>query len=173
MRQQEDLQYWETSRAYIDGNAARELASAQRKEQVHQEFVERQEIEKEQRRRQRQARAAVQKNQERALQISPGYVAFLTVTMAVMVMVFACYLQLQSDLNKSVQNVAALEKEILNLKNDNDAAQKKISNCVDLENIRQRAMNELGMVYPQKEQIEYFEVEEDDYMNQYESIPER
>lgn len=34
-------------------------------------------------------------------------------------------------------------------------------------------MNELGMVYPQKEQIEYFEVEEDDYMNQYENIPER
>ena len=69
--------------------------------------------------------------------------------------------------------MAGLEKEILNLKNDNDAAQKKISNSIDLENIRQRAMNELGMVYPQKEQIEYFEVEEDDYMNQYENIPER
>lgn len=175
MRQQEELQYWETSRAYIDGNTARELAmqSAQRKEQIHQEYVEQQEEEQEQRRRKRQTRAAVQKNRERALQISPGYVLFLTATMAVMVMVFACYLQLQSDINKSVQNVAALEKEILNLKNDNDAAQKKISNSIDLENIRQRAMNELGMVYPQKEQIEYFDVEEDDYMNQYENIPER
>ncbi len=64
MRQQEDLQYWETSRAYIDGNTARELAAqvAQRKEQIHQEYVEQQEEEREQRRRERQTRAAVQKN---------------------------------------------------------------------------------------------------------------
>ncbi len=175
MRQQKDLQYWDDNRTYIDGNTARELSrqAAQRKEQVHQEYVERQEEEQEQRKRERRTRAVAQRNRERALQISPGYVLFLTATMAMMVMVFVCYLQLQADLNKRVQNVAALESELLDLKNDNDAAQKKISNSVDLENIRQRAMDELGMVYPQKEQIEYFEVEEDDYMNQYEDIPER
>ncbi len=61
----------------------------------------------------------------------------------------------------------------MNLKNDNDAVQKKISNSVNIDNIRQRAMNELGMAYPQEDQIEYFEVDNDDYMNQYEEIPER
>ena len=175
MRQQEELEFWETSRTYIDGNAARELATqaGQRKEQVHREYVQWQEEEQEQRKRQRQTRAAVQKNRERALQISPGYVLFLTATMAVMVVVFACYLQLQSNLNKSVQNVALLETQLLNLKNENDAVQKKISNSVNLDTVRQKAMDELGMVYPQEGQIEYFEVEHDDYMNQYEDIPER
>lgn len=172
MRQQEDLQYWENSRPYIDGNAARELQE-QRREQVHQQYVQKQEEDRELRRRKRQVRAAAQRNRERALQISPAYVVFLTVTMAMMVVVFGCYLELQSDLNKRIQNVATLETELLNLRNDNDAQQKKISNSVDLDNIRQKAMNELGMVYPQKEQIEYFQVDNDDYMNQYENIPER
>lgn len=175
MRQQEELQYWEKSRNYIDGNTARELAmqAERRKEQVHQEYVEWQEEEREQRKRQRQTRAAVMKNRERALQISPGYVVFLTAIMAVMVVVFACYLQLHANLNKSVQNVALLETQILELKNENDAVQKKISNSVNLDTIRQKAIDELGMVYPQKEQIEFFEVDKDDYMNQYENIPER
>lgn len=172
MRQQEDLEYWENSRPYIDGNAARELQE-QRREQVHQQYVQKQEEDRELRRRQRQARVAAQRNKERALQISPGYVLFLTLTMAMMVALFGCYLELQSDLNKRIQNVATLETELLNLRNDNDAQQKKISNSVDLDNIRQKAMNELGMVYPQKEQIEYFQVDNDDYMNQYENIPER
>ncbi|MCI9446994.1 MAG: hypothetical protein HFH36_06300 [Lachnospiraceae bacterium] len=175
MRQQKDLQYWETNRTYIDGNTARELAmqAEQRKEQIHQEYVEWQEEEQEQRKRQRQVRAAAQKNRDRALSISPGYVLFIAVTMAVMGAVFACYLQLQSDLNKNVRSVAALESELLDLKDDNDAVQKKISNSIDMENVRQQAMDELGMVYPQEDQIEYFEVENDDYMNQYEDIPER
>ena len=34
-------------------------------------------------------------------------------------------------------------------------------------------MEELGIVYPSENQIQYFEVKEDDYMNQYEDIPER
>lgn len=173
MKQQEELQYWESRESYIDGNVVRNLQAQQRKEQVHQEYIERREEERERRNRQRQARFATQRNKERALQISPGYVLFLAATIGVMVVVFACYLQLQSDLNKRVQNVAALETELLNLRNDNDAQEKKISNSVNLDNIRQRAMNELGMVYPQKEQIEYFEVENSDYMNQYEDIPER
>lgn len=175
MRQQEELQYWEKSRTYIDGNTARELAAQaeRRKEQVHQEYVEWQEEERELRKRQRQTRAAVMKNRERALQISPGYVFFLTAIMAVMVVVFVCYLHLQANMNKSVKNVALLETQILELKNENDAVQKKISNSVNLDTIRQKAMDELGMVYPQKEQIEYFEVDKDDYMNQYENIPER
>lgn len=173
MRQQKDLQYWESNGTYIDGNVAREFQAQRRKEQVHQEFVEQQEEERERRRRQRQARVAAQRNRERALQISPGYVLFLTATMAIMVGVFACYLQLQSELNKSVQNVAVLETELLDLRNDNDSERKKIANSVNLDTIRQRAMDELGMIYPQKDQVEYFEVDNDDYMNQYEDIPER
>lgn len=171
MRQQEELQYWE-NRTYIDGNAARELQEL-RSAQTHQEYVQRQEEDREAKRHKRQVRAATQRNKERALQISPGYVLFLAATMILMGVVFGCYLQLQSDLNKRVQHVAALETELLNLQNDNDAQQKKINNSVDLENIRQKAMNELGMVYPAEEQIEYFEVDNDDYMNQYENIPER
>ncbi len=42
---------------------------------------------------------------------------------------------------------------------------------MDLEEIRQKATGELGMVYPGKDQIIYFEVDSSDYMNQYQDIP--
>lgn len=173
MRQQEKMQYWENNGMYADGNTARDLQALERKEQIHREFVQKQEKEREQKMRQRQTRAAVQRNKARALQISPGYVLFLAAIVVVMAGVFACYLQLQSELNQNVQNVASLEAQVLELKNDNDAQQKKINNSVNMDEIRQYAMDVLGMVYPQEDQIKYFESDSDDYMNQYEAIPER
>ena len=66
-----------------------------------------------------------------------------------------------------------LENEVMDLKTDNDAAEKKIETSVDLESIRKKAMEELGMVYPTSEQIVYFQIDSSDYMNQYEDIPAR
>lgn len=105
--------------------------------------------------------------------MSPGYVVFLAAAMFLLSGVFGCYLYLQSQLNNYLKSVTALEANVLNLKNDNDALQKKISSSVDLDAVRRRAMEELGMIYPSEDQIQYFEVKEDDYMNQYEDIPER
>ena len=105
--------------------------------------------------------------------MSPGYVLFLAVSMVLLMGVFGYYVQLQSELNGYMKSVTGLEADLLNLKNDNDAIQKKINISVDLEVIREKAMQDLGMIYPEEKQIQYFEVETNDYMNQYEDIPER
>lgn len=175
MRQQRNTAYQEKTENYIDGNTVRKLQTEpqRRSEETHQELVRRREQERELRERKRNARAAARKNQERALQMSPGYVVFLAGAMAVMVGVFACYLHLQAELTSSMKNVAALESEVLDLKTDNDAQQARINTSVDLESIRQKAIEELGMVYPAEDQIIYFEVDTTDYMNQYEDIPEK
>lgn len=175
MRQQGNTVYQEKTVNYIEGNTVRKLQPEpkRRSEETHQELVRRQEQERELKERQRNARAAARRNQERALAMSPGYVLFLAGAMAVMVAVLGSYLYLQSEVSTRMKHVAALENEVLDLKTDNDAEQKRINTSVDLESIRQKAIGELGMVYPTEDQIIYYEMDTNDYMNQYEDIPEK
>lgn len=173
MRQQKEV----TNRRvnYIEGNTVRkfEPVPERRNSQVHRELERKQEKDREREERQRMARAAARRNQEKALQISPGYVVFLAVAMAAMVGICGVYLKLQSDITGRMKTVAALESQVADLKADNDAALKRINTSIDLEGIKNTAINELGMVYPSKDQIVYFQIDTTDYMNQYEDIPEK
>lgn len=175
MRQQEEESYRRNRINYIEGNTVRKLepASPRRNEVVHRELERKQEIDKVREERQRQARIAARRNQQRALQMSPGYVLFLAAAMITLVGVCGVYLQLQSNITGRMKSVAVLESQVANLKTDNDAALKRINTSVDLESIKNTAINELGMVYPAKDQIVYFHIDTADYMNQYEDIPEK
>lgn len=160
---------------YIEGNTVRKMEAVpqRRSEQVHRELERKQEKDRVREERQREARIAARRNQERALQMSPGYVVFLAVAMAAMVGVCGVYLKLQSDIANRMKTVAALESQVTDLKTDNDANLKRINTSIDLESIKNTAINELGMVYPSKDQIIYFHIDTSDYMNQYEDIPEK
>ena len=160
---------------YIEGNTVRKMEAVpqRRSEQVHRELEYKQEKDRVREERQREARIAARRNQERALQMSPGYVVFLAVAMAAMVGICGVYLKLQSDIANRMKTVAVLESQVTNLKTDNDANLKRINTSIDLESIKNTAINELGMVYPSKDQIIYFHIDTSDYMNQYEDIPEK
>ena len=105
--------------------------------------------------------------------MGPGYVMFLAVAVVITLGIGALYVQLQSDITGRMRNVSALKNQLLDLKTDNDAALRRVEASVNLDEIRNRAINELGMVYPEQGQIEYFEVKNNDYMNQYQDIPEK
>lgn len=174
MRQQEE----EVNRrraGYIEGNTVRKLEAAPEREgsQVHRELERKREKDKIREERQRQARIAARKNQQKALQMSPGYVIFLVAAMTLMVGTCVGYLKLRSDLTVRMKTVASLESQVADLKAENDAVLKRINTSVDLDSIRNTAINELGMVYPGKDQIVYFQIDKSDYMNQYEDIPEK
>ena len=49
---------------------------------------------------------------------------------------------------------------------------KNIETSVDLEQIKQKAINDLGMKYPAADQVVTYSVQSSDYMNQYGSVPE-
>lgn len=175
MRQQEGTSYERRTIEYIDGNTVRtmEAAPRRRSEEVHRELERKQENDRIERERKRNARAAARKNQERALAMNPGYVCFLGAAMAVLVGISVTYLHLQSEITTRMKSVASLESQVMELQLDNDAALKRIDTSVDLQKIKNTAMGELGMVYPSKDQIIEFQVDETDYMNQYEDIPEK
>ena len=152
---------------YVDGNTVRRMEAAPDYRRIRKEKIER-EKEQELRRRKRQAR----RNQERALRMSRSYVAFLTVAVLVFGVFAGTYIKLQSDVTARMKEISSLGSQISDLKADNDEAYKRISTSVDLESVREQAMNGLGMSYVKESQIMYYSVGDDDYMNQYSEIPE-
>ena len=150
---------------YVDGNTVRRLETAP---DYHREREERKQREK-----RRHNEHVARRNQERALHMDLGYVAFLTIAALMTALVSAAYNKLQSEMTGRLKNIAALESTVSDLKADNDSAYKRISTSVDLDTVKDVAMNQLGMVYAGADQIVYYTVENDDYMNQYSEIPEQ
>ena len=73
---------------------------------------------------------------------------------------------------KQIKEVAALESQINDMKADNDARYKQITTSVDLNAIKDAAINRLGMKYASQDQIVYYSIDKNNYMDQYSDIPE-
>lgn len=146
---------------YVDGNTVRK----EREEQQRIRYNENSPLRR--KRRQEQARRRTARNRERALYMNPVYVTFLMLCTCAVFAICGVYVHLQSEVNAHMSNIATLENEVLDLQSDNDERLQRIETSVDLEQIRERAMNELGMVYPSASQIIYYTVDESDGMTTY------
>lgn len=153
------------ARTYIDGNTVRKLETAP--------DYRREREERRQRELRRHNEHMARRNKERALRMNLGYVLFLTAAAVVTALVSVTYIQLQSDVTGRMRRISALESQVADLKADNDAAFKRISTSVDLDYVKDMAINQLGMVYAGADQIVYYSIDDDDYMNQYGEIPQR
>ena len=99
-----------------------------------------------------------------------------------MVMVIVCaltalwicagYLQLQAENTRSLKQIAALEKQLTELKVENNDQYNRLISSVDLNHIRDVAMNELGMVYANADQIVLYDSKTNDYVRQYAEVPQ-
>ncbi len=114
---------------------------------------------------------AARKNREKAAHMSLPYVTFLVV--AIVITGFSCimYLRLQADITARQKTIARMESTYNDLKLQNDEEYARIMGSVDLEKVKEIAMNELGMTYPTGDQIIGFSGEDSDYVRQYKDIP--
>ena len=71
-----------------------------------------------------------------------------------------------------MKNIAALEAQLSELRTENDDEYNRVTTSVDLEEVRDIAINELGMVYAGADQVVLYDSEGSDYMKQYAEIPE-
>ena len=151
---------------YVNGSTVRQLEA----QPVRRERIDRTKIQEEQKKKRR--RNAAKRNRERALHMSRGYVAFLTLCVGVVAFAAGALVQIQSQVTQRMEHIAALESQITDLKADNDARYKEIVTSVDLDYIKDVAMNQLGMQFATEEQIIYNSVENNNFMDQYSDIPE-
>lgn len=101
-----------------------------------------------------------------------GYVIFVAAALLVTAFVLTRYISLRADVTNRLNNISKLETQLNDLKLENDATYSRINSNVDLEQIRDTAINELGMTYAKEGQVETFTSENGDYVRQVEQIPE-
>ena len=104
--------------------------------------------------------------------MNKGYVVFLAVAAFVTLIACTQYLQLQSEITNRSERITALQQELANRKEANTTRYNAIVNSINLEEVRERAMNDLGMVYAQEEQVITYKNPANVSVRQYADIPE-
>ncbi len=109
---------------------------------------------------------------QNALAFNMGYTVF--VTAAVLIMVFACIavLYMESRISLQQANINDLETQLEAIEEENAAYKLSLESMYTLDEIYDVATNELGMVYAEKGQIVYYESADEDYVKQYQDVPE-
>ena len=114
----------------------------------------------------------VHEARERALRMNLRYVIFLSAAAVATVTICIYYLNLQATSTQLQKQTASLQKQLKDLQLENDIVHNEIISGVDLEHVREVAVNELGMSYPTERQIVTYTAAPSDYVKQYEEIPE-
>ena len=114
----------------------------------------------------------VQQNRSKALHMNRGYVMFLAVAAVVALLTCVQYLQLQSEVTSRSKNITSMQQELANAKEANTTKYNAIVNSMNLEEIRERAMTDLGMVYASVDQIVEYDSPTNQMVQKYADIPE-
>ena len=115
--------------------------------------------------------ARVAKNRARAKKMGPGFVMFLAIAVAMVCLMLTGYLDMRADLVISTKRVAALEQELNNMRLANDEELERIESSINLEEIKQIAVEELGMTYAKSGQVVTISDEGSDYVRQLQELP--
>ena len=98
------------------------------------------------------------------------YMIFLAAASCMVLWSCVNYLQLQAETTSRVKHIASLETELEDLRKENNDNYTRIMTSVDLDHIRDVAINELGMVYAEPNQVILYDGGTDDYVRQNGSI---
>ena len=148
--------YSEVMTVYADGNTLRRVAAQPLREREEQPSVSRE----------------VLSNRERSLQMNLGYVAFLAIAAVLTVAICVNYLRLQAVCTAAQKEATSLENTLSRLKLDNDEEYNRIISGVNLEEVKEKAMTRMGMVYAKEDQIVEYEPATGDYVKQYQDVPD-
>lgn len=148
-----------STKAYIDGSTARKLRPA-----GNPDAGEKQKPKK-------KVSYQIRRNQEKALHMDMPYVLMLTAAAVCTLYLCVNYLQVRSTMTSRIHNIETIEKELEFLKSENDALETSINTSLDLDYVYRIATEELGMVYPNKNQVILYNKTESEYVRQYEDIP--
>lgn len=160
--------------AYVDGNTVRRLNEIpERRQQGRQEAGRNRRVQSQPVfQTQHQLSKQAQQNRQRALGMNWAFVAFLAVVCVAILFCSVNYLRYKSEITAKMSRVAALEEELSQLREDNDAYYSQVTSNVDLNLIKKKAMGSLGMKYPSEDQTVTYSSSGNSYVRQYQDIPD-
>ena len=115
----------------------------------------------------------VEKNRRNALYMNSTYVAFLAVAAIVVLMACVWYLQLRSEMAGRSAHVTELQQQLSEMKEENTTEYNSIVDSVNLETVREKAVNEMGMENATSDQIVVYQNPVKDYVKQHQEIPKK
>ena len=83
------------------------------------------------------------------------------------------YLNIQSSVQGNQAAVTQLQSQLNELTNENQEREVGINTSIDYELIYDTAVNELGMIYPDRDQVITYDSVVSEYVKQYKDIPVR
>ncbi len=161
----EEFEYRKSLRnqAYVDGSAAKQLAPAPQYD-PHRE--KRRAVEEQPEYREEPSLVGIRRN----IDIIS---AVLLVTAILVTSVLAIrYLNVSARITEIDKSIASLNESLQAATQENDSMLASIADGVDLNEVYRVAVGELGMVYPNNNQVIHFTYENDGYVRQYGAIPE-
>ena len=127
---------------------------------------EQERIEREKRRRRQQQRRKARMVRRQRFQAICTAMVVLGISL-----LFVGYVNLTNNITTHMNRISALQTEVTNIKADNSAIESRIATAANLKDVKGIALQQLGMVYANADQIVYYEMENADYMSQYQNIP--
>lgn len=94
----------------------------------------------------------------------------MVVLIAIMTVILVFYITLQAEVTNTSQQIADLEQQLTQLKAENDASYNDITDSISLEEVRRRAIHELGMKYADRDQVVIYSGTEKDTVHQVSSL---
>lgn len=141
-----------------------ESAPARKRQQKPLSKYQQREMEKE------SSRAKYRRMQSESMSL--GYVVFLSAMVLVSAFLAVRYLNYQAEISGIKSNIHSLKSNIEVISSQNDAVSYDINAYIDINRIIDTALNELGMIMANEEQIKYFQKNVDEFMNQYADVPD-
>ena len=111
-------------------------------------------------------RLAARRSREHVVQMNLRYTLFMAFLVAAMTFSLIGYIKLKADISGTNKKIASLESQLTELKSSNNEVYNEITGNVDLEEIRNIAVNEFGMKYADKDQIVIYSESKGDSVHQ-------
>ena len=141
-------------RYYVDGNTVRVREAAP---QRHEEQEIRPQV--------RQQAVPVR------VRVNVPYVLMLLAVTLLFGYLCFCYLHLQASINASMNRIVNMEEQLADVRAENAVRENRLGAQMDLEEVYRIAVEEMGMVYPDNNEVVEYTEQMREYVRQYEDIP--
>ncbi|HIW22207.1 MAG TPA: hypothetical protein H9887_09345 [Candidatus Dorea intestinavium] len=113
------------------------------------------------------------RNRKREEQMNGAMVITLVIAaIATMIICMSC-VKLTATVTKGTKEISTLQTQLSTLKEANNAKEGSVVDSVNMEDVRNKAINELGMTYANEGQIVEYGNPMENYVKQYKHIPEK
>ena len=107
---------------------------------------------------------------EKSIFADAQYLLFLITAIIVAFLLCINYVQCNANVTSSINKIEQLENKLFELKEENFTEENYINSKVNLIEVKRRAEEDLGMVYPEKGQIYFYKADKQDYVAQYATV---